>query len=389
MDHLAGLMTAAVLTGVADGGSQPPCAYEPIVVPYHRSVIGTDINNSSVACGYHFDFGYEDDRPFVWIAELGIVTLPLPPGMIAAKAYAISEEGDIVGEGLAANEGAFPVMWRDGVALVLPRPDPDYGGRAYGIADGTACGMWGYGGFYALRWDGGLVSGLTLPLGPESEAWDAAPGPLITGWMGQYWTIGGSAFLTDGVNVIDLGTIPGGISGAGDAVSSASHVAMRGRIEIDGVYRTHSSLWYQGEHTDPGTLPGCHSTRVYDVNAHGGMVALAQADVYGPGGPVLWHDGRMRRLYEMDSNPSHGVSPALAMNDYWAITGGSTSNHNFVVLMPIFGSPADATWDCDADIEDLLLLLADWGEGDSPADFDDSGSVDVADLLFLLTHWSG
>ncbi|MHC4991038.1 MAG: S8 family serine peptidase [Planctomycetota bacterium] len=46
----------------------------------------------------------------------------------------------------------------------------------------------------------------------------------------------------------------------------------------------------------------------------------------------------------------------------------------------------DLNEDGDVDIDDLLLLLLDWGAADSPADLDGSGLVDVDDLVILLMN---
>ena len=51
--------------------------------------------------------------------------------------------------------------------------------------------------------------------------------------------------------------------------------------------------------------------------------------------------------------------------------------------------PGDINGDGTVDVEDLLLLLAAWGDcTDCPEDLDGSGAVDVDDLLILLANWS-
>jgi hypothetical protein len=52
--------------------------------------------------------------------------------------------------------------------------------------------------------------------------------------------------------------------------------------------------------------------------------------------------------------------------------------------------PGDVDGDGVVDTNDLLLLLADWGDctGECPADFDGNGVVDTDDLLVLLANWS-
>jgi hypothetical protein len=55
--------------------------------------------------------------------------------------------------------------------------------------------------------------------------------------------------------------------------------------------------------------------------------------------------------------------------------------------LPIIDCPADIVRDCIVNVNDLLLLLAEWGDSDSVADINGDGVVDVNDLLLLLAAW--
>jgi hypothetical protein len=48
----------------------------------------------------------------------------------------------------------------------------------------------------------------------------------------------------------------------------------------------------------------------------------------------------------------------------------------------------DLNGDTLVDVQDLLILLSEWGEPDSIADLNDDGTVDTADLVILLGEWS-
>lgn len=48
---------------------------------------------------------------------------------------------------------------------------------------------------------------------------------------------------------------------------------------------------------------------------------------------------------------------------------------------------ADVTGDGEVGTNDLLAVLADWGEADSPADADGDGLVGVNDLLMVVGDW--
>jgi Ca2+-binding EF-hand superfamily protein len=49
--------------------------------------------------------------------------------------------------------------------------------------------------------------------------------------------------------------------------------------------------------------------------------------------------------------------------------------------------PEDVNGDGFVDVEDLLAVLAAWGQTGVPADVNTDGVVDVADLLLILAAW--
>jgi hypothetical protein len=57
------------------------------------------------------------------------------------------------------------------------------------------------------------------------------------------------------------------------------------------------------------------------------------------------------------------------------------------VIVESVGCPEDINGSGSVDIDDLLAVLAAWGENDPDADIDGSGMVDVDDLLLLLAAW--
>jgi hypothetical protein len=55
------------------------------------------------------------------------------------------------------------------------------------------------------------------------------------------------------------------------------------------------------------------------------------------------------------------------------------------------GLIGDANGDCEVNVEDLMILLANWGQVNavwSDGDFDGDADVDIADLLLLLSHFN-
>jgi probable HAF family extracellular repeat protein len=387
------------LSSVILGGAGPermPCAYEPLVVPFPRQVIAHDINNHSEACGYHWFISSSDDaRPFYWSRERGIVTLPLPPGFLAGIANGISDDGDVVGFGWYGETVAHAMLWRNGQVVDLGLLPGSLRSEAYAVANGRAVGVslnHHVGPLRAAFWDSTGIHAIDPPIGPNSEAYDVNAMWEMCGWMGGSPNQNSNAFLVEGDRLLNLGTIPGGFTGYATAINAVGDMAISGRIMIDGVPRIRSFLWREGQFVDLGVLPECHTTYAYDLNSSGAVVGLTLADIFGPGGPIIWHNGRMSLLGDLitpppPGQPFHGVSPPYAINERWEITGGASNSYELAVLIPVFGSPADLTGDCSADKEDLAILLNDWGASGSPADFDGNGAVNVTDLLFLLAHW--
>ena len=58
-----------------------------------------------------------------------------------------------------------------------------------------------------------------------------------------------------------------------------------------------------------------------------------------------------------------------------------------VILSPVGSGPGDINNNCIVNVEDLLLLLSEWGESISVADINLDGTVNVTDLLALLGSW--
>ena len=58
-----------------------------------------------------------------------------------------------------------------------------------------------------------------------------------------------------------------------------------------------------------------------------------------------------------------------------------------IVLTPVDYVCGDVDADGTVNVLDLLLILEEWGTGDSCADINIDGVVDTGDLLLVLEHW--
>jgi hypothetical protein len=102
------------------------------------------------------------------------------------------------------------------------------------------------------------------------------------------------------------------------------------------------------------------------------------------------------RIDQNDSSPVFGGAPDLNEHGDLAFQCALTPEDNnqiewgsgvFVAVAGGATTPGDINGDGNVDVDDLLILLGDWGESGSDADLDGNGTVDVDDLLILLANW--
>jgi hypothetical protein len=66
-------------------------------------------------------------------------------------------------------------------------------------------------------------------------------------------------------------------------------------------------------------------------------------------------------------------------------------NSGRIVRLHSLIGPGDVNRDGDVDVDDLLLVVTQWGACSNPltcpADLDVSGAVDVSDLLEVIVNW--
>ncbi len=84
------------------------------------------------------------------------------------------------------------------------------------------------------------------------------------------------------------------------------------------------------------------------------------------------------------------VSFPRAISLSGSITGdGGDAQGNTVafVLTPV-DTIGDATGDCQVNVDDLLLVIIEWGKERSPADVSADGIVNVLDLFIVIENWT-
>jgi hypothetical protein len=111
---------------------------------------------------------------------------------------------------------------------------------------------------------------------------------------------------------------------------------------------------------------------------------------------IAYHGVWYQSIHEDPSDPAHCVTAGhvhVGQMISWDVAEEATEitlrtviDHVDTLLVV----PGDVNGDRVVDSEDLILLLASWGECPKgcPADFNDDGVVDTEDLLTLLSNWT-
>ena len=378
-------------TGCASDELPPfmPCEYEAQTIA--GAPIG--INDAGVICGFkrHLNIGLAE--AFIWTPDSGQEFLDMPPNVRESWANDVNNAGVIAGSvDFDDDDLAFLAMrYEAGTVLSLGTLPGGVAsiGRAINEA-GWIVGWWSTTPFtndsVAFIWQGRMVD-----LGPDlgtlrSAATDINDQGLVTGWMGTSLSFNADAFIWDDGAVTNIGVIPGGTTGRGEAINNMAQVVVTGRLDTGGspsIFRTF--IWQDGQWTDLGVLDGCDTCRGIAINDAGVVVGRCAPAGTSAWRGFIWRDGVMMEFDELLAWDS-----PVFVNITWAINamgqiaaGGATG----LSLTPVEQPLGDIDGDCRVDMFDFLILLFEWGETDSAADLDGDGLVGINDLLILLANW--
>jgi probable HAF family extracellular repeat protein len=325
----------------------------------------------------------------------------MPEGTHESEVAGVNDRGHAVGSlhnGEPDNAGH--AFFCDGQTTItfVPPPEGNYTTANAVGPDDTIVGRWGntqHGdpAKEACVWHGRQFIPLGPILGtPGSEAADINDSGLVTGWMGTAETIDPRGFLWDGEKVQDIGVITGGYTAVPKAINNCGQVCGTGLIEDDDPpgFVPHGFFWDGAQMHDIGVIPPFTKSWAYDVSDHGQVVGILHGDgqIYHA---FLWQNGAMFDLNDLVT-PEFDLHlrQARAINNKGQIivvTPAETGKAVTIVLTPVDRPPTDMDCDCDTDIEDLVILLAHWGDPGGEADINDDGIVNVRDLLILLANW--
>jgi probable HAF family extracellular repeat protein len=336
---------------------------------------------------------------FLWTAESGIQQVHPPPGFHGAHAQDLNDLREIVGyvqQQISGPKGTLTIeqacLWRPGETVLLGIPT----GGNFSIANAInnkseVCGYWGNtvtGPHRAFIWRDGVMTDLTLPLGPQAIAEAINDFSQITGWMGDA-PQSSHCFLWSESAVIDLGPVPGGGGGRGVAVGRNGLVSGWGTIQPSGggPSQARSSQWRNGRAIDLGMLPNGQHMRARGGNNFATVGYCDRPTEFGDRG-FLYQNGALIDLSDLVVRRVIGFAQDVNNAGQILAEGTRDGGPTQVTLLSPFAQPeGDVSHDCRVDSEDLLAVISEWGSANSFADTNDDGVVDVDDLITVILHW--
>jgi probable HAF family extracellular repeat protein len=335
-------------------------------------------------------------RGFVWSREEGMRVLPHPPGDVELKPHDINNAGLIVGT-MGGEVTPFQAFLWDGqqfIELGIP-PGGTYS-EAYAInEDGLIVGTWGNQGvgnpaYEGFVWQNGVMTRLGPVLGAaQSGAGDVNNVGQIAGAMGVSDSTVWNAFrLKLGAAPLVLPSVPGGQTSAAGAINSGGDMCGGGRTvdPNEPIPYRRGFAWIGGRMFLVPRLPGHRNNFPIDIDRHGVVVGYT----FSPNAAgLIWRDGVLTALNELVPLGTH-VGTVAAIDRYGRIAanGFDASTHGTMLLTPRT-LPGDVNIDCRVDLQDLVILLLDFGcTADCDGDVDQDGDADLTDLAILISNWS-
>ena len=324
------------------------------------------------------------DRAFLW--EAGVMThLGIMPGDTYSRGVGVNEAGHVAVlseyvDPYTAWDVGHALLWMEGELWLYGLWESNL--YLHGITDddlGFGTGSEGYFGAKQGFWSmvGGLLWFIPEELHGESSvitavnSADLAVGSVSYGEKEVAFTCAGSAYAY--------------LEGLGGAKTRA--VDVNDGNEIIGIAQTaegddHAVLWTGGDVVDLGVF-----TPAAINNASQIVGSLTDS-------AVLWDDGELIDLNDcLPGESGWHLLHANDINDAAQIVGWGVNPdeeiHGFLLTVL---HPADLNADGFIDALDLVILLDGWGDCPDPpevcvGDIDGSGAVDVLDLLLLLAAW--
>jgi len=395
----------AVLT-LADRAAAQPCEYEIAHIiegpPCPQFSTPTPqlqaINDHNEVVGYYTVCNIGNDRAFYWSEATGLVTLQFPFPIFSSRAYDINNDGLICGTHTLTGSNFGPVgfaMKPDGTEYQFLGFLPG-GNFSEATAINDAAQVTGYANATgttteAFIWQDGVMTGLRAALGqPRSRANDINNDGWVTGWMGSNQFQDAVAFMTDGVRVANLGPVPSGVTGEGNAITSLLTVAGDGLVMSKWGGSLGQGFYWEGAQSVALELhQGSDDCEAKALDTAGAVMGWCDLPAIDQG--LIWKDDEVTLLSE--SVCSEELLEVTLIRDVCSATGMIVGNGrlNGETCGLVF-APTDPTGDVDGDGvvngSDLGMLLLNWGQAQTELDLNGDGTTDGEDLGILLLNWT-
>ena len=386
------------ITAVIAGPRCPP--------PFNNvpATIGTALTEGPDAAvvGFYYPCGASTaNSAFVWRASTGVITLPRPAGVGSMQASDISESGAIVGTYDSAERGFRGFVYENGVFTELP-PDPrglwsmasaiNNAGQAVGyrsIGDGVNP-------LNAFIWsesEGFLDLGLMGE--QETYAADISEAGEIVGRRG-FAVANDEGFLWENGEMTFLGPIPGGFTSNALAINENRQIVGAGLLQDakTGELLIRPFLWEEGAMLLLPSLPGEESCGAHDINDFGQIIGFCSSSE----NPNIIRAFLSQSGVTYNLNAVVAIEPPLVIERARAINnagqiiadGKNLRGDNVTFLLtPIDRPLGDINIDCEVGVADLIILISNWSQTDSPGDLNIDGVVNVLDLIIMLLNFGG
>ena len=334
--------------------------------------IARDINESGQAVGAaRTDSGHW--HAFIWEEGGDMIDLHTMSGFDSSYAYAINDEGWVVGTYYNSGHNPRGFIWKGGDMIDLG----DLGGYASPYDINNLGQVVGRSNGKAFLWEEGVMMDLGKPAGDWwAEAYGINDAGQVVGRSGGY-SESSHAFVWDPVTgFTDLGAMPPSFPGSlGRAINDFGHVA--GYFYNYNTDIEHAFLWRGPEQMYDINALGLE-TRAYDINNYDEVVGAVDNDGF------FWRDGEMVYLDDLVDYAVAGgrMWDGWGINDMGQIVGeGAFGSYSSVALM----ITPEYTADCDGNgIPDECEYHDDYNENGIPdicEPFEDCNTNGIADLL--------
>ncbi len=387
--------------------AQIPCSYDVQIIASSNgcggfgtvNTYGLGLNEHGAVVGYYKCPLWNHTEAFLWTAKEGFVTLPRPQGVSSAIAVDINDEGLICGTLWVSGLGYRGFVYDKGKWTILHPVVPDGGWSGAnainnaGVVVGQRSITKNLNPKNAYMWSAeeGFTD-LGVMNGPNSAARDVNEHGDVCGWTGVFLSSDEAFVWSDG-KVRLLGPIPGGVSSTGSAINAVGQVNGVGLIESKEPPNVGAGfVWDKGVFSLIDPIVGYDTSSTGDINdqgyATGTSVNLDQpTDRHG----YVWIDGVTNDLNDFIDPKLPlmlGSAAGIANSGQIVANGHDDGGETLSFLLTPRNSPlGDLDGDCIVGASDLLILLGEWGQRDSPADLNGDGIVGAADLLILLVNW--